>query len=242
MNQAILDELELQLEASRTVAVITLLSHPEAEQLLVDENGALAGRFASPALADAVLAASTTCLAELRSARQKIEIGPDVFDVFVDVHPPPSQLIIVGAVHIAVHLTALAHELGYRTVVIDPRSAFATRERLPHADQLITDWPAEALGELTVTDNTYFALLSHDLKLDLPALEMALESRARYVGALGSKKTQRKRVDALIERGYSEKEIERIHNPIGLDLGGRSPREIALAIMAEIVAVRHGRS
>ncbi len=163
------------------------------------------------------------------------------WDIFIEVHPPRPKLVVVGAVHVAAALVSFASTLGFRTVVVDPRTAFATPERFAHADELRTDWPGEALSALGIDENTYIALLSHDLKLDLPALEVALPSPARYVGALGSKRTHRKRVEALEEKGFSAEAIERIHNPIGLDLGGRRAEEIAVAILAEMIAVNHGK-
>ncbi len=162
-------------------------------------------------------------------------------EIFFDVLPPPSQLVVVGAVHIAVPLVAMAGALGFRTVVVDPRQAFATRERFPDADRISTLWPREALREIGLHESTAVAVLSHDLKIDLPALAAALESRAGYIGALGSQRTHRRRVEALADLGFEAAQIGRIHSPIGLDLGGRRAEEIALAILAEVVATRHGR-
>ena len=157
-------------------------------------------------------------------------------------HPPPPRLIVVGAVHVAVHLVHYARRLGFETVVVDPRTAFATPERFAHADRLVSEWPQEALPEIGLDENGYLAVLSHDLKIDVPALVWALRQPARYIGALGSKKTHAKRVTALREAGVDDAAIERIHAPIGLDLGGRRAEEIALSVMAEIVAARHGRA
>ena len=165
--------------------------------------------------------------------------GGDV--LFLDPFPPRRKLVVVGAVHVAIPLVTFAASLGFRTVVVDPRTAFATRERFPHADTLDTRWPDEALDALGLDENTFVALLSHDFKLDLPALEVALRRPVRYVGALGSKKTHKRRVAALEERGFDADAIARIHNPIGLDLGGRRAEEIAVAVIAEMVAVDHGR-
>ena len=148
--------------------------------------------------------------------------------------------MIVGAVHAAIPLITFAATLGFRTFVVDPRTAFATPERFAHADRLIAEWPDRAFAEIALNEATYVALLSHDLKLDLPALRLTLRSAVRYIGALGSKKTQAKRVAALVEEGFTDAEIARIHSPIGLDLGGRRPEEIAVSIIAEIVAVSHG--
>ena len=135
-----------------------------------------------------------------------------------------------------------AKVLGFRTIVVDPREVFATRERFEGADQILVSWPEEVLPEIGLHGGSYMAILSHDLKIDVPALELALQSPARYIGVLGSKKTHAKRVAALREKGFDDEEIARIHSPIGLDLGGRRAEEIALSVIAEMVAVGHGRS
>lgn len=242
MKPELLAELEQRLAAGETVLVATVLTGSAGGQTLFDDGGrALSGGFESEALAAVIASRTAGYLSKLRSGRETISIDGHEHDVFFEVHPPPPRLIVVGAVHVAIHLIAFAKRLGFRSVVIDPRSAFATRERFADAEALLIQWPAEALAGLDITANTYFALLAHDLKIDLPAIEVALASPARYIGALGSKKTHAKRVDALREAGFSETDIARIHNPIGLDLGGRSAEEIALAIIAQMVAARHGR-
>ncbi|MCP4201557.1 MAG: XdhC/CoxF family protein [bacterium] len=242
MKQTILEELERRLDAHQTVAAVTVLAGPLDGQALLDRNGTvIAGGFESEDLAATVATSASSYLAEMRSGRESISIDGEVHDVFFEVYPPPPQILVIGAVHVAIHLVAFGKRLGYRTVVIDPRTAFATRERFAAADELLIDWPAEALAKISITDNTYFALLAHDLKIDLPAIEVALRSPARYIGALGSKKTHAKRVAALAEAGFSTSDIARIRNPIGLDLGGRKAEEIALSIIAEMSAVRHGR-
>ncbi len=162
-------------------------------------------------------------------------------EIFVETFEPLPQLFILGAVHVAIHLVHFARQLGFRTVVVDARSAFATAERFPHADDLVVEWPADYLARMPLHANTFCVFLTHDEKLDNPALQVALEARVRYVGALGSRRTHGKRVKALTEAGLSSELIDRIHAPIGLDLGGRKPEEIALAIAAELVAVRNGR-
>ena len=200
----------------------------------------LAGGLGSADLEAQVEALAPGLLASFRCQRLAAETeGGD--ELFLQVHPPRRRLVIVGAVHVAIPLVGFARTLGFRTIVVDPRTAFATRERFPHADQLETRWPDEALEALALDENSYVALLSHDFKLDLPALEVALRRPIRYLGALGSKKTHGKRVAALRERGFDDQAIARIHNPIGLDLGGRRAEEIALAVMAEMVAVDHGK-
>jgi xanthine dehydrogenase accessory factor len=161
--------------------------------------------------------------------------------VYLESFAPPLQLYIVGATHTAVPLCAMAVELGFRVTVIDPRGPFATRERFPDADALLRAWPDEVLAEAELDGRCYVVTLAHDPKFDLPALAHALRSRARYIGAMGSRATHEGRKARLREQGFREEELDRIRGPVGLDIGARSPEEIAVAILAEVVAVRHGR-
>ena len=154
----------------------------------------------------------------------------------------PPQLVIVGAIHIAIPLHRLGKLLGYRVTVVDARSQFATRERFPEADDLVVAWPDDALAKLILDRSTAVVVLTHDPKFDLPALRALLPSRAGYIGAIGSRKTNRNRFDALRAEGFSDQQLARVHGPIGLDLGGRGAEETALGIMAEITATRHGGS
>jgi xanthine dehydrogenase accessory factor len=167
----------------------------------------------------------------------QIEGGPHLF---IEVYPPVPRLIIVGAVHIAEVLVHMANLLGYETIVIDPRSAFGTRERFPHATQVIQEYPQHAFPHLALDASAYVVILTHDPKIDDPSLQHALTSAARYVGALGSQRTNARRIARLREAGLTEEQISRLHAPIGLPLGGRSPAEIALSIMAEITHTRYG--
>lgn len=174
---------------------------------------------------------------------QRVAAQPHAFpdDLFLDALLPPFRLVIVGAVHIAVPLVALAKTLGFHTVVVDARSAFATPDRFGHAAELHIGWPADLLPTLALDNRTAVVTLTHDDKLDLPALAYALSSPALYVGALGSRRTLAARLAALRDLGVEETHLARLHAPVGLDLGGRLPEEVALAILAEIVAARHGR-
>lgn len=159
--------------------------------------------------------------------------------IFLDFILPPPRLVIVGAAHIAIPLVALANTLNFQTIVVDARAAFATPERFPHADQLLVEWPAHALEKLALDPGCSVVCLSHDEKLDNPALRVALDSPAGYIGALGSRSTHQKRLEALREMGMPEDKLARINAPVGLDLGARYPEEIALAILAEMIAERH---
>jgi xanthine dehydrogenase accessory factor len=171
---------------------------------------------------------------------QRLVLG-DELEVFFEAILPPPTLIVVGGVHITVALTSLAKTLGYRTIVIDPRKAWGNVDRFPHVDRLIQEWPEDAFGQIEVTRSTAIAMLTHDPKLDDPALKFALSSPAFYIGALGSKSTNAKRRKRLLTDGLSESQLSRLHAPIGLDIGAQSPEEIALAIMAEVVEARRKR-
>jgi xanthine dehydrogenase accessory factor len=158
-------------------------------------------------------------------------------ELFVRSYVPAYRLLIIGAVHIAQALATLALECGYQVTVIDPRRAFATADRF-HNVELCTQWPDEAMARLVPDAQTAVVTLAHDPKIDDPALVAALNSEAFYIGALGSRRTHGKRVERLAEQGLGEK-LERINAPIGLDLGGRSHAEIAVAILAQLIQARY---
>jgi xanthine dehydrogenase accessory factor len=163
-------------------------------------------------------------------------------DVFVEPFRRAAHLVIIGAIHIAIPLHRLAKLMGYRVTVVDARAKFATKERFPEADELIVAWPDEAMSRLVIDNSTYVVILTHDPKFDLPALRSVLTKDAGYVGAIGSRKTNQNRFDALRKEGFTEEQLARVHGPIGLDLGGRGAEETALGILAEITAVRFGGS
>ena len=220
----------------RAVAVATIVRGPEEEvgrKVAVFRDGGPVGA-ADPSALDAARAA----LAEGHSRR--FAVGGR--EIFVDVVLPSPRLVVVGGVHIAIALVTLARSLGFRTILIDPREPFGNAKRFPHADEILSEWPDQAFQRVGLNAGTAVAVLTHDAKLDDPAIADALASPAFYVGALGSSRTREKRRARLRAAGVSEESLDRLHAPIGLDLGGRAPEEIALAIMAEIVAVRNGRS
>jgi xanthine dehydrogenase accessory factor len=167
-------------------------------------------------------------------------VAGEEIEVFYDLVLPSPTLVIVGGVHIGIELVRQAKLLGFRTVVVDPRRAFATAERFPMADAVLHLWPKEAMASIGLNPSTAVAAVSHDPKIDDPALIAALRSPAFYVGALGSAETNRQRATRLKDAGITEKELSKLRAPIGLDLGGRQPAEIALAVMAEIIATRAG--
>jgi xanthine dehydrogenase accessory factor len=151
------------------------------------------------------------------------------------------RLVVVGAIDTAEALCRIGHDLGWRTIVIDPRERWATQERVPSADEIAVEWPDEALTRLQPDDGTAVVVLAHQDQIDLPALRTALDGDAFFVGAIGSRRTQGRRREALLELGVEESDIDRIRGPVGLDVGAQTPAETAVAIMAEILAVRAGR-
>lgn len=160
--------------------------------------------------------------------------------VLVDVVASRPHLIIIGGVHVAIPLTQIAHTLGFRVSIIDPRRVFATEERFPDVNAIMHSYPDRSLPELGLDKNTYLAVLTHDPKIDDKALITALPSDAPYIGVLSSRKTHQKRIERLKAAGLSDELIERIYTPIGLNIATRTPEEIALSIMAQIIAVRNG--
>ena len=210
---------------------------PPAPALLVDETG-LHGTLGDPALDDALVEAATEALR--RGASRTLELGGR--SLFVEAFPVRPRLVIVGATEIARSLASIAGTLGFERVVVDARPAFGAKERFPDVEQLMNEWPDEAFAAIDLGPDDAVAILSHDPKFDEPAIAEAFRRGARYVGAVGSRKTQADRRRRLREAGVSDEDLARLRGPIGLDLGGRASAETALAIMAEIVADRYGGS
>ena len=167
------------------------------------------------------------------SAPQQLAIGDA--QLFINVIRPAPTLIIVGGVHIAIALASLAKTIGYHTILIDPRKAWANETRFPNVDKLIQSWVDDAFQQVSINPSTAIAVLTHDPKIDDPAIKLALNSSAFYVGALGSKTTNAKRRERLLSDGVSESQMDKVHAPIGLNIGAQNPEEIALAVMSQIV-------
>ena len=161
--------------------------------------------------------------------------------VFAEVYGPPPRLVVVGAVDTGEALCAAARSLGWHTICVDARARFATRERVPSAEEILVEWPEEALARIRPDRDTAVVVLTHDDKFDIPALAFALRTDAFYVGALGSRVAQARRREKLLEAGLAAHEIERLRGPAGLDVGAESPAETAVSILAEALALRAGR-
>ena len=206
------------------------------DPIIVHDDGTLDGTLGSVAADDELVAAARAALATGVSRTVVIEGA----QVFIEAYPVRPRLVVVGAVEVARTLVRLAKELGYETVVIDGRASFATAARFPDVDTLVVGWPDEVADEIALGPADAVAVLTHDVKFDEPAIVAALARGCRYVGAVGSRKTQADRRARLAEAGVTPEDLDRLRGPIGLDLGGRLPGETALSILAEIVAERRG--
>jgi xanthine dehydrogenase accessory factor len=236
------DSFRNALQNDDAIVVATIVSGPTAVgcKILVHDTGAVEGELTPVDLRSQVHADALRLLYEERSATIDYEIDEGAFSVFFDTFPAPPQLVIIGASHAAAPLASFAKRAGYTVVICDARAAFAVPERFPDADTVLKGWPQDVLPTLSLGSNTYLVLLSHDARFDIPTLEIALPSPVRYIGAIGSRRTQSLRFDRLRAEGYSDAQLARIYGPVGLNIGARTPEETAIAILSEITAVRYG--
>ena len=237
LNALSFELMKSMIEADGAGDSITIIRGPEdklGQKLTIGRDGKNVGTLGQELDELAV----ATAQASVQPRRVQLT---DEVEVFVDTIRPSRTLIMVGGVHIAVALTSMAKILGYNTIVVDPRRAFGSAARFPHVDRLIQAWPTKAFAEIEITPETAVAMLTHDPKIDDPALKVVLNSPAFYIGALGSSKTQAKRQERLRAMDFSDEVIGRIHGPIGLDIKASTPEEIALSVMAEIVKAQRGR-
>jgi xanthine dehydrogenase accessory factor len=237
---ALYETLRSHVAAGGSGAIVTRMDPPDAgAKLLLLDDGRRVGTLGDPALDEAAVTAARGPLGT--GVSRTVGLGPaEAIRSFVEVHLPLPTLLVVGGSHVAMPLVTLARSLGFRTVVVDGRPRFATRERFPDVDELLIGIPSELVRRIPLRPTTALVLVAHDYKYDLPVLRHALSGEVGYIGMLGS----RRRGDAILrmlrEEGVSEAALARIRVPIGLDLGGRTAPEIALAILAEIVASRYG--
>jgi xanthine dehydrogenase accessory factor len=221
-------------------AVLATSLRETSRKLLLVEGGDISGSLGTPELDRE---AQTVALELMRRrASSTVSLGPDSAPVFFEVHGPPPTLIVFGAGHVAMPLVSLAHDLGLKTVVVDGRPRFATRERFPDVDQLLIGIPSEIAETLAYTSSTFVVLTAHDYKYDLPVLKVVLPARPAYVGLLGSKRRGRAIKEFLRDGGMDQELLDQLHVPTGLDIGADTAAEIALSILAEAVAIKSGRS
>lgn len=231
LQTAVYDFLHTLITKDQAGASVTVIGGPQerlGQKLTLSRDGRVLGTL-GPNLDPQAIE-----LAQKARHPHRVSLSDEI-ELFIDVMRPAPTLVMVGGVHIAIALTSIAKTLGYNTVVVDPRRAFGSKERFPHVDRLIQAWPDKAFAEIELTPETAVALLTHDPKIDDPALKIVLNKPVFYVGALGSNKTHAKRQQRLADMGFTAEEIGLIHGPIGLDINAGTPEEIALAIMAEIV-------
>ena len=226
----------------RSAVLAVCLEPPEiaGRRMLVFEDSVATGSV-DEALDGEIAERARALLLEGGTRRLTLGAPGEERVVFLEAFRPPPHLFLLGAAFAGPPLARMASEAGFHVTVVDPRSAFATRERFPTADEVIVGWPNEALEAAELGPHSYIVMLLHDEKFDVPALVPALRSEAGYIGVMGSRRTHERRIEQLREQGCDDDALARLRAPIGLDLGGREPAEIAVSILAEMLAVRHGR-
>jgi len=237
-SDPVIEAVRTAIETSRPVALLTALDGEHAgSRAAATSGGDLVGSLGAAGAA-ATIAAARPRLASGLPGVEEVE----GMRVFVDPIVPAPQLVVIGAVHIAIPLVTMAVAAGFTVSVVDPRAAFNNAERIPNADRLVAAWPDEAMPGFDLGPRDAAVCLAHDPKFEDPALTALLRTETGYIGAIGSRGTHAKRVVRLHEAGFDDADIARIHSPVGLNLGAATPEEIAIAILAEIVAVRRGRN
>lgn len=240
--ETLYQKLTQALQSDELIAQVTILTGDLiGKKMLLWPDGRKTGGLGADELEKQIIEESNALFQQQETRKLELLLEKEAVQVFFEVFPPSPRLIVVGAVHIAIPLTELGKTMGFRTIVVDARSAFATRDRFPNVDEIIIGWPSEVLESLHPDEGSYIAILSHDAKFDIPALQVAVESKARYVGVMASKNTYRVLSEALKENGVSDSLLSKVHTPIGIKkLGARGPEGIAFSIMAEMIAEMRG--
>jgi xanthine dehydrogenase accessory factor len=231
------------IRSREAIGVATVVAGPRAlgAKMLVFANGSHEGELGLGDVDERIAADCQAALQNERAETRTYTLNDTEFRVFLEPHVPPPTLIIVGAGHTSIPLSSMAKIAGYYVVLVDARAAFASAERFHDVDEILVEWPHEALAERKIDASTYVAVLTHDSKFEDPLLPVLLATPARYIGVIGSRKTQTARRERLLLEGFHDADLARLRGPIGLDLGAITPEEIAISILAEMVACRHGR-
>lgn len=248
-DTSIYAEMRDAIRAELPVALATVIEGPgRGNKLLVQPDRDPAGSLGN---ADLDRVVERDMLGELAAGRTGIRhYGPEgqareeVVAVFIESFAPPPQMVIFGAVDFTAALVKVSKFLGYRVTVCDARPVFATPQRFPTADAVVVDWPDRLLDQIgdTLGERDAIAVLTHDAKFDVPAITSALKTEVGYIGVMGSRRTHDDRTKRLVEAGVDDAGLQRLYSPIGLDLGGRTPEETAISIVAEIIGLHTGRS
>jgi xanthine dehydrogenase accessory factor len=236
VSDPILDAVIRLTESDKRGAVATVIAgEGHGSKAVIDGRGSVIAGAVPLSLASSV----TTDAVALMAREQSVTLGYPDSEVFFEVLSPRPQLFVFGAVHIAQELVEHAGLLGFRTVVADPRPAFVTKERFPDADELRVGWPGEVCDANSFDEQTFVVVLTHDRRFEDPLWPIVLPSPARYLGAMGSSKTTAARRRRLLESGFTSEQVDRIHGPIGIDIGSQTAGETAIAILAEMISVRY---
>lgn len=224
-------------EEERLGAAVTVVDGPDAgaKGVIDRTEGMIAGGIPED-IADDVISDA----ASLMDREQSRTLAYGARQVYIETVAPQPRLVIFGAVHIAQELCRMAYWLGFQVLVNDARPFFTTRERFPEAESVVVGWPDEVADRIDIDPRTYVVMLSHDARFEDPVLPLVLGGPAKYIGVMGSRRTHRRRVARLREAGFDEHQIERIHGPVGLDIGAEQPGEVAISILAEMIQVRYG--
>ena len=237
MTREEIEETVRILEAEEYGSVITFVDGPlTGEKTVLDSAGNVADGSLPEEIRDSVVEDAMT----LMDHEQHRSMSYGEHAVFIESLAPPQELLIFGAVHVAQSLASFGAQMGYRVTVIDSRAAFATEDRFPMASRVLVGWPGDLMDQLSFDRRTWVVILSHDKRHEDPVLEAALKSEVRYIGAMGSRRTHDLRMDRLRDTGFSEEDLGRVYGPVGLDIGGESPQEVAVSILAEMTLVRYG--
>lgn len=237
MVREILSAVRSLVDEERLGAEVTCVSGPKMGlRAVVDGTGTVIAGSIPPEVRDDVISDAVQLMANEQS--RSLDYGDH--RIFIHTIAPPPILVIFGAAHVSQSLATFAMTLGYRVIVVDARAAWATRERFPDVDELLVGWPDVFFADHEMDARTYVALMNHDSRFEDPVLSELRNAPIRYVGAMGSRRTHRARVERLEAAGWTPEEVARIHGPIGLDIGAETPEEMAIAIVAEMTQVRYG--